>query len=291
MVAVGARWEVSPKSLPQARVSVMRSRVTPPNGEPHHGAETGWPDLPRSYGRTRVVALPIDPFHVHAYWEITEKDRLSAMKRLDPLGAHRLSWVLRFHDVSSGDARARDDHFDVFVDRAARNWYIELWSPGKRYWVELGTAFGARFTPVSRSGELELPRTAPGPSEAETASEPAPPTPERSPARAGGIAALSPPVAAEPPPTPGPMPSPPEAAIPAEPPGASAGPALVSEPREPRRAGPDATRLKAGSGSGERVVELAPSASVSIASNATSGSGGSGAGVRRRSQRGRGTSA
>jgi len=226
--------EVRAKTLPQALVGVMPTLVNP-EGAPQHFVKSGSSGLPSSYGRTKVVVLPIDPFHVHAYWEVTEKDRLLAMKRLDPMGAHRLSWVLRFHDVSSDTTRARDEHFDVFVDRAARNWYIELWSPGRRYWVELGTAFGARFSPVSRSREVELPRAEPTPVEPKPVQANSAPRARR----AAGIASLSssevfevsaappsPPLSAQ---TPVPAPGGPSASHPFH--------------GEPRRAGPDPERL------------------------------------------------
>jgi hypothetical protein len=248
-----------------------------PEGESQHFVKSGSPGLPASYGRTKVVVLPIDPFHVHAYWEVTEKDRLLAMKRLDPMGAHRLSWVLRFHDVSSPRARERDEHFDVFVDRAARNWYIELWSPGRRYWVELGTAFGARFSPVSRSREIELPRAAPAPPEPQRADGESGSQRERGAGRAGGIAALSPREGFEGPEASG-------AAHPAaafEVPPAEAGWPSAPEPipGEPRRAGPAPQRVLArespsgdGPGGPTRSFDVDPS-NGSVGSLGTSSAG------------------
>lgn len=247
----------------------MRSKVTPPTDELPNFTDSGSSDLPASYGRTRLVVLPVDPFHVHAYWEVTEKDRLTVMKRLDPLGAGRLSWVLRFHDVNAGETRGNTDHFDVFVDRAARNWYIELWSSNKQYWVELGTAYGARFAPVSRSGVVELPRVAPAPPDepqdgrARGQSEPG------APSRALGIAALSPAGASAPPPLPGvevQRGEPLDRALP-EP-----------RPAEPRAAGPDAAQVLASRGIGvSEGTQGVASEDAHLPSRATSGLGSSGA--------------
>ena len=103
MAPVSALPRLLVRKLQEDDGSIMRLSVTSPKDEPRDFADSGSSELPASYGRTRLVVLPIDPFHVHAYWEVTEKDRLAVMKRLDPMGASRLSWVLRFHDVSSGE--------------------------------------------------------------------------------------------------------------------------------------------------------------------------------------------
>jgi len=39
-------------------------------------------DLPDSYGETRVVLLPVEPYLVHVYWEVTFLELKKAKHRL-----------------------------------------------------------------------------------------------------------------------------------------------------------------------------------------------------------------
>jgi Domain of unknown function (DUF4912) len=114
-------------------------------------------ELPDAYGRSRVALLPVDPYHVHAYWEVTPEDCLWAAEQLgEALETPR--WVLRFYDVTFVTA------FDVFVEVGARNWYVDLWSAEKSYFVELGLLAGDGFVAVCRSIPAETPRAGPSPS-------------------------------------------------------------------------------------------------------------------------------
>ncbi|HEU5073312.1 MAG TPA: DUF4912 domain-containing protein [Polyangiaceae bacterium] len=117
------------------------------------------PELPDTYGRSRVVVLAIDPHHVHAYWEVTPPDARAACARLGAGELAAPAWVLRFYDVTrvSADAASAHGHFDVEVDLASRNWYIELWSPDKTYLVELGVRLASEFVAVCRANPVIVP--------------------------------------------------------------------------------------------------------------------------------------
>ncbi len=101
-------------------------------------------ELPETYGRTKVVAMVVSPYLVHVYWDLSAKDQ----KQSGPA-------CLRFHDANAGGS------FDVNVDLAARNWYVHLWSPEKRYSVELGLQHADSFQPLARSNPIETPRAWP----------------------------------------------------------------------------------------------------------------------------------
>ena len=95
--------------------------------------------LPTGYGKTRIVLLPVDPYLVHVYWEVSGSGT-GFVKALVEVGALRPQAILRFHDVTSmpvGGVRA-EGSFDVKVDVEARNWYVRLLSPEKSYVVDLG---------------------------------------------------------------------------------------------------------------------------------------------------------
>ena len=125
----------------QARAR-RRSAAGPPTPRPSPWMEPG--ELPETYGRTRVVAMAVDPYLVHVYWDLSAKDQ----KQSGPA-------CLRFHDATAGGS------FDVNVDLAARNWYVHLWSPEKRYSVELGLQHADAFQPLARSNPIETPRAWP----------------------------------------------------------------------------------------------------------------------------------
>ena len=139
--------------------------------------------LPETYGNSRVVLLVIDPYHVHVYWELTAQDRLDAKERLNPADPDQaLTWVLRFYDVTGVEFDAANAHaqFDIVVKPGARSWYLELWSPNKEYFVELGPRAQGRFVPVCRSRPIQVPPAQAGVPQA-TADQPASPGPAAEP--------------------------------------------------------------------------------------------------------------
>jgi len=130
-------------------------------------------DLPRAYGRSRLVVLPIDPYHAHAYWEVTLEDRI-ALNELWSAGPEaERTWVLRFHDITQVEFDGTNAHhrFDVPVFASARSRYVDFWSPGRSYLVELGVLTGGAFFPACRSKPLHLP-PAPPPGRGEQAVPP-----------------------------------------------------------------------------------------------------------------------
>jgi hypothetical protein len=113
--------------------------------------------LPAGYGETRVVLLPVDPYVVHVYWEVSERDAI-CLKDPAEEGSPRSQAVLRFHDVTSapvGGLRAAEG-FDVEIQVDVRNWYVRLLSPEKAYIVDLG-----RFHHIARSNPAGTPRARP----------------------------------------------------------------------------------------------------------------------------------
>jgi hypothetical protein len=131
---------------------VAAEHAEPPTGEARgagHGA--------------RLTLLVVDPFHVHAYWELALTDRVEALQKLAARGLETPHWVLRFFDVTPAGPEPRDSQrqFDVAIAPEARNWYVDLWSSGRTYFVELGLAGEGEFEPVCRSNVFELPRAEP----------------------------------------------------------------------------------------------------------------------------------
>jgi hypothetical protein len=117
-------------------------------------APTALPDI---FGQTFLLLLDVDPFHVHAAWELTPEDRAAAEQDYTETPT-AFVWILRFHDEGDGST------FDLPIDPCARSWYVELWAAGKTYHAELGLrpAHGA-FVPVCCSNTITTPPAEPAP--------------------------------------------------------------------------------------------------------------------------------
>jgi hypothetical protein len=117
-------------------------------------------ELPSSYGHTRLTLMAVDPYHIHAYWEVTAHDRKATVARLGREGA-KARWVLRFYDVTYIDFDGTNAHgyFDQPIDLISGNWYVELWSSDKTYCAEIGAlAPSGRFESACRSNFAQVPR-------------------------------------------------------------------------------------------------------------------------------------
>jgi len=115
------------------------------------------PPLPAVYGKTCLVLLPVDPFWVHAYWELSGQDTPKAgddgKKR-----SERFRWILRVYDVTfiQFDGTNAHSSFDIKITPHARNWYINLSSPQKSLCAELGRIRAdGTFFPVARSNVVQ----------------------------------------------------------------------------------------------------------------------------------------
>jgi len=122
-------------------------------------------ELPAEYGRTRLALMEVDPRLLHAYWEISAKDRQDAVKRL---GSHKApeAWILRLYKSSTvkstrGKAGGR---FDVPIDLAPGNWYVHLGEEAVALYAEIGPCTRrGRFVSVCRSNTVQIPSRIPPP--------------------------------------------------------------------------------------------------------------------------------
>ncbi|MBI3015625.1 MAG: DUF4912 domain-containing protein [Candidatus Tectomicrobia bacterium] len=115
--------------------------------------------LPEAYGETRLVLMPVDPFWVHAYWELSAQDARKMSARTER-GAGQARWILRVYDVTwiQFDGSNAHSSFNVEISPSARNWYINLWSPQKSLCAELGlVAPDGTFFPLTRSNVAHTP--------------------------------------------------------------------------------------------------------------------------------------
>lgn len=122
-------------------------------------------DLPRAYGRDRLVLLVRDPHTIFAYWEVTPTTRVQALRTLG-VEAEGAREVLRVYDVTfvtfTGDNAWLS--LDVELTPGAESWYVNVSRPGASYCAEVGlrTSTG-RFLPLVRSNTVTTPRSSPSP--------------------------------------------------------------------------------------------------------------------------------
>ena len=139
----------------------MAREATPLHFGNHERVEEG--DLPAAQGKTWLVLAVVDPYAVHAFWEVTQADLGKARSQiLDNSGSAQA--ILRFYEAGSkeGVEDRETTSFDINVDLRPCNWYVHLWSAGKSFCVELGLkGETGRFIPLATSNTAHTPRARP----------------------------------------------------------------------------------------------------------------------------------
>ena len=119
-------------------------------------------NLPRGYGKDRIITMVRDPYWLHVYWELTHK----AVRRTE--AALGQDWylakpVLRMVDVSSEDTTNASERVtrDIEIHGGVNNWYIDVKEPPGAYRVDIGylTSKG-RFFLLAKSNTVRVPEPA-----------------------------------------------------------------------------------------------------------------------------------
>ncbi len=117
-------------------------------------------ELPESYGKDKLVLLPVNPNWLHAYWDLSPQT-MRLLESLEP-GSEV---VLRLHDVTYIIFDGTNAHrtFEVGVDvRFTRNYYFNIPVPGADYLLELGYKKpSGEFVSLLRSNVCKAPRNYP----------------------------------------------------------------------------------------------------------------------------------
>ena len=122
-------------------------------------------DLPRAYGRDRLVLLVRDPWWLFAYWELTPTSRIETLRRLGAEAEGAVE-VLRVYDVTFIDFTGDNAWtlVDIEPTPGAESWYINVWKPAASYCAEMGVRTRAgRFVPIMRSNTVTTSRPQPSP--------------------------------------------------------------------------------------------------------------------------------
>lgn len=116
-------------------------------------------DLPKSYGDTKIVLLPRDPWWCFTYWEISEK----TIQEVKSLYGENFKLSIRVYDVTNVnnfDGRNANKFFDIDIDNLQiSSWYINLPEVNRSWCVDLGIKTqDGRFIVLSRSNIVMMPR-------------------------------------------------------------------------------------------------------------------------------------
>jgi hypothetical protein len=151
---------------PQEQVEEAKYYLGPTRApEPARYVDREEGELPRAYGRDRIVLLPRDPWWVFAYWEMTPSSRINALRALGAQ-AEGAREVLRVYDVTfitfTGDNAWLS--FDVELSPGADHWYLNVGRPAASFCVELGLRTpDGRFLPIVRSNVVTTSRSSSSP--------------------------------------------------------------------------------------------------------------------------------
>jgi hypothetical protein len=112
--------------------------------------------LPFTYGKSRLILLPVDPYLMHAYWKISPEELRQANKQ-----AESAQPVLRFYKSANITDEAVD-RFDIEIDLRSHNWYVHLWSAEQAYYADLALRQNdGTMIRVVRSKVVRMPRPVP----------------------------------------------------------------------------------------------------------------------------------
>lgn len=121
--------------------------------------------FPQPFHETRVVLMVVDPYHVHAYWNVRLDDLDATRRQIGPDGSHA-PIVLRFYDITFVDLSRQGPHrsFDILVHGLQNNWYVHLWQDFKSYVADIGLRKpDGALVALARSNVVHTPRSAESP--------------------------------------------------------------------------------------------------------------------------------
>ncbi|MBM3994520.1 MAG: DUF4912 domain-containing protein [Planctomycetes bacterium] len=117
-------------------------------------------ELPKGYGKDRIVCMVRDPYWLHTYWELT---RQSVQRAEAALGHdwHGSKPILRVVDITARDVSPMSESAvkDIDIHGGCNNWYIDVSDPPRSYRIDIGyLARNGRFYVLARSNVVTTPR-------------------------------------------------------------------------------------------------------------------------------------
>lgn len=148
-----------PKNLAQEQMAVEAAKFELPFGHEHLSRDIS---LPSGYGKDRIIVMVRDPWWIFTYWEITMQRQREVGQRMQQSGHNFDRTVLRIYDVTDlvhFDGTNAHRYFDIALRDMAKNWYIDVFEPNRRWCIEIGMVSkeGGYFM-LARSNIVKTPR-------------------------------------------------------------------------------------------------------------------------------------
>jgi hypothetical protein len=124
------------EEIESRKVSSSVAEVSKKSGEKLENVLDRNSGLPSSYGKNKVILLPVNPNWVYAYWDFDEKNR----ELLENLSDKCIK-NLRLHDVTFIKFNGKNSHrtFEIDIDLLkTRNYYFNVPMPNADYILECG---------------------------------------------------------------------------------------------------------------------------------------------------------
>lgn len=119
-------------------------------------------ELDDRYEDNKVVLMARDPHWCYVYWDISSSYMKSKTEAAAATGEN-YSLVVRVYDITDVVFDGTNSHrfVDIKVSGDASNWYVNVWSPGRTYLVDLGfKTDSGKFIMIARSNTAGTPADA-----------------------------------------------------------------------------------------------------------------------------------
>ncbi len=113
--------------------------------------------LPKTYDTDRLVLMPVNPYWVHTYWQLSGKTQTRIENQLKD----GVKPILRVYDVTFIEFNGSNAHrtLEATVNLDTNKWYMNVPFPNASYIAELGLKSPeGRFIPLLRSNVVKTPR-------------------------------------------------------------------------------------------------------------------------------------
>lgn len=109
-------------------------------------------ELPKSYGKNKLVFMIRDPYWGFAYWEISNEV-------FNQYQLYDKEMFIRIYDITTTEkVDSADSFYDVKIDGNASNWYIKLPQANRKYVADYGFFKETYYVSLLRSNVSISPR-------------------------------------------------------------------------------------------------------------------------------------
>ncbi len=115
--------------------------------------------VPHAYGDDKIIAMVVDPTHIHLYWETTHGTQQRLLQEAGHPGSS-FDLILKLYDVTDIDFNGSNAWSEQELNVGySRNWYFSV-TANRSYCAEIGMKIHAngKFVVIARSNIIETPR-------------------------------------------------------------------------------------------------------------------------------------